>query len=157
MARLVGLAHLNRDHFESRLLECEEAVLTRNWPEARRLLAPLLGEHASARVCALMAEIEEGERGDATLAHAWLARAARGAARRRMALPPLRRGAGRWSAVCPVCSNFDTLAWSAAGAEPARAEILLAPDMPPRKLATRPAEPATIISLPARPTIRDPA
>lgn len=153
VARLVGLAHLNRDHFESRLLEAEEAVLTRNWPEARRLLAPLAGEHASARVCALMAEIEEGERGDATLAHGWLARAARAPRDAEWRCRHCGASQTEWSAVCRTCSNFDTLVWSAPGGESAHAEILPAPEV--RKLSTprpkRPAEPATIVSLPRPP------
>ena len=152
VARLVGLAHLNRDHFESRLLECEEAVLTKNWPEARRLLAPLVGDSASARVCALMAEIEEGERGDATLAHAWLARAARAPRDAEWRCRHCGASQSDWSAVCQTCSNFDTLVWSAAGAEAPHAEILPAPDLPKRKLARTPQrEPATIISLPSPP------
>ncbi|MEI9990262.1 MAG: heme biosynthesis HemY N-terminal domain-containing protein [Rhizomicrobium sp.] len=152
VARLVGLAHLNRDHFESRLLECEEAVLTRNWSEARRLLAPLLGDHASARVCALMAEIEEGERADATLAHAWLARAARAPRDAEWRCRHCGMAQDEWSAVCRTCSNFDTLAWSAGG-EAVRPEILPALETPPRKLPTpkRPAEPAMIVSLPRPP------
>ncbi len=144
-ARLAGLAHLNRDHFESRLLESEEAVLAGNWTEARRLLAPFATDSASARVCALMGEIEEGERGDATLAHAWLARAARAPRDAEWRCRHCGATQGEWSAVCRNCSNFDTLAW---GAETPHAEILPAP--PPRRLATPRAEPA-IVSLPRPP------
>lgn len=144
--RLVGLAHLNRDHFESRLLEAEEAVLTRNWPEARRLLAPLANDNASARVCALMGEVEEGERGDATLAHAWLARAARAQRDAEWRCRHCGATQDEWSAVCRTCSNFDTLAW---GGEAPRAEILPAPV---RKLATpKPQPEPAIISLPRPP------
>ena len=48
--RLVNLAHLNRDHFE-RVLEAEEAVHDKDWSAARRILAPLADDHASARLC----------------------------------------------------------------------------------------------------------
>ncbi len=150
VARLVGLAHLNRDHFESRLLECEEAVLTANWSEARRLLAPLANDAASARVCALMAEIEEGERGDATLAHAWLARAAWAPRDAEWRCRSCGMAQAEWSAVCAHCSKFDTLAWSAAGA--ARAELLPASSDPlPRKLPSPKRPAATIVSLPRPP------
>ena len=44
--RLIGLAHLKRDHFESRMLEAEQDVNLSNWSEARRVLAPL-----AARLC----------------------------------------------------------------------------------------------------------
>ena len=145
-ARLVGLAHLNREHFESRVLEAEEAVLTQNWSEARRLLAPLAHDSASARVCALMAEIEEGENGDATAAHGWLSRAARAARDAEWRCRACGATQSEWSAVCHACSNFDTLVWSAVGgAEPvAQMEIV-----PPRRLAKPAAERA--VSLPRPP------
>ncbi|HEX4303495.1 MAG TPA: heme biosynthesis HemY N-terminal domain-containing protein [Rhizomicrobium sp.] len=117
-ARLVGLAHLNREHFESRVLEAEEAVLAKNWNEARRLLAPLTQDAPSARVCALMAEIEEGENGDASAAHAWLARAARAARDAEWRCAHCGAVQSEWSAVCPACASFDTLSWSAAGSAP---------------------------------------
>ena len=125
--RLVGLAHLNREHFESRVLEAEEAVLSRTWPEARRLLAPLAQGEASARVCALMAEIEEGENGDATAAHGWLARAARAARDAEWRCGYCGASQNDWSAVCPACSSFDTLSWSAVGGEALLASSLETP------------------------------
>ena len=76
-ARLIGLAHLKRDHFESRMLEAEQDVNLGQWAEARRVLAPLARGFASARVCTLMAEIEQGQRHDAAAAHGWLERAVR--------------------------------------------------------------------------------
>jgi HemY protein len=146
-ARLVGLAHLNREHFESRVLEAEEAVLTQNWSEARRLLAPLAHDSASARVCALMAEIEEGENGDATAAHGWLSRAARAARDAEWRCRHCGAAQAEWSAVCPACSNFDTLAWSAVGgAEPVRPvqmEIV-----PPKRLEKPPQDRAVALPRP---------
>ncbi|MEI9885710.1 MAG: heme biosynthesis HemY N-terminal domain-containing protein [Rhizomicrobium sp.] len=146
--RLVGLAHLNREHFESRVLEAEEAVLTKNWPEARRLLAPLAHDHASARVCALMAEIEEGENGDATAAHGWLARAARAARDAEWRCRQCGAAQSEWSAVCPTCSQFDTLAWSAVGEPVARADV--APTKKPVPVRG-PEERAGIVALPRPP------
>lgn len=51
------------------------AVAAREWQEAREALAPLTRERPSARVCTLMAEIEEGENGDEGRMREWLARA----------------------------------------------------------------------------------
>ena len=98
-----------------------------------------------------MAEIEEGERGDATLAHAWLARAARAPRDAEWRCRHCGSTQSEWSAVCAVCSNFDTLVWSAPGGETPPAEILAASDLPVRKLATPKREAATIISLPRPP------
>lgn len=150
--RLVGLAHLNREHFESRVLEAEEAVLTKNWPEARRLLSPLAHESASARVCALMAEIEEGENGDATAAHGWLSRAARAARDAEWRCGHCGASQGDWSAVCHACSSFDTLAWSAVGGavQPLQAKIVAGPRRAPA-IVKIPDERAGIVSLPRPP------
>ena len=112
-ARLTGLAHLNRDHFESRVLEAEEAVQCKQWWSARRLLAPLAHELASARVCALMGEIEEGENADATAAHMWLARAARAPRDAEWRCSRCGTTQAVWRPVCEACAGFDTLSWFA--------------------------------------------
>ncbi len=150
MARLVGLAHLNRDHVESRLLEAEEAVLSKDFAEARRLLAPLAGDEARARVCALMAEIEEGENGDATLAHAWLVRAARAPRDAEWRCNNCGASQADWSAACGHCAKFDTLGWTGGADPPANAEILPAPA---RRLAPKP---PGIVTLPRPPGDPDP-
>ncbi|MBI3676333.1 MAG: heme biosynthesis protein HemY [Proteobacteria bacterium] len=110
--RLIGLAHLNRDHFESRILEAEQAVTLMNWAEARRLLAPMATGFASARVCALMAEIEQGERHDATAAHAWLSRAVRAPHDAEWRCSNCSWSSPQWNAVCGSCGAFDSLSWS---------------------------------------------
>jgi HemY protein len=112
-ARLVGLAHLNRDHFESRVLEAEQAVNLMQWSEARRILAPLSRGPASARVCALMAEIEQGENQDAAAAHAWLSRAVRAPRDADWRCANCGWTAPQWHAVCGECGAFDSLSWSA--------------------------------------------
>jgi HemY protein len=109
--RLKGLAHLNRDHFESRVLEAEQAVNLEEWGEARRILAPLARGGASARVCALMAEIEQGENRDATAAHAWLSRAVRAPRDADWRCAHCGWSAAQWHAVCGECGAFDSLAW----------------------------------------------
>jgi HemY protein len=112
--RLAGLAHLNRDHFESRVLEAEEAVQLKNWSEARRLLAPIAHASASARVCALMAEIEEGENADATAAHVWLSRAARASRDAEWRCSNCGATRADWWPVCQACGSFDSFTWFAA-------------------------------------------
>jgi HemY protein len=52
------------------------AAQARQWDDAVKALAPLIAHEPQARVCALMAEIEEG-RGDKGRAREWLARAVR--------------------------------------------------------------------------------
>lgn len=115
--RMMGLAHLNREHFESRMLAAEQAVELKQWPEARRVLAPLARGFASTRVCALMAEIEQGEHGDASAAHSWLTRAARAPRDAEWRCSNCGWSSSRWLAVCGHCGAFDTLLWSAPGAD----------------------------------------
>lgn len=52
------------------------AAEARQWDDAAKALEPLLGNDPQARICAVMAEIEEG-RGDKGRAREWLARAVR--------------------------------------------------------------------------------
>ncbi|HTQ12576.1 MAG TPA: heme biosynthesis HemY N-terminal domain-containing protein [Rhizomicrobium sp.] len=111
--RLIGLAHLNREHFESRVLEAEQDVNLGQWSEARRILAPLARGPASARVCALMAEIEQGENRDAAAAHSWLSRAVRAPRDADWRCANCGWTAPQWHAVCGGCGAFDALAWSA--------------------------------------------
>jgi HemY protein len=60
---------------EGQIALAAAAVAAREWKEARRALDGLNGSRAQARVCALMADLEEGETGDKGRAREWLARA----------------------------------------------------------------------------------
>ncbi len=115
--RLLALAHLNRDHFESRLLQAEQTIVLDSFAEARRLLAPFARGQSTTRVCALMAEIEQGGDHDAWAAHAWAKSAAHAqhdgdwrCARCGVASP-------HWQVLCTNCGAFDTLAWPAPPAD----------------------------------------
>lgn len=114
--RMKGLAQLNRDHFESRMLLAEQAANQSRWLEARRLLAPLAGGFASSRVCALMAEIEQSEKHDASAAHAWLERAVRAPRDAEWRCANCGWADPAWHAVCGNCGAFDSLSWQAPGA-----------------------------------------
>lgn len=69
------LARQNPDHPESHLAIAGAALEARLWGEARRHLGLAGGEAPPARVCRLMAELEESEKGDGAAARAWLVRA----------------------------------------------------------------------------------
>ena len=72
--RLKGLAEMKPDHMESRLLLARQAINTRNWQNARDALESLVTTTPTSRVCALMAEIEQGD-GNIGASREWLARA----------------------------------------------------------------------------------
>jgi HemY protein len=69
------LARHNPDHPESHLAIAEAALEARLWGEARHHLGLAGGEAPPARVCRLIAELEESEHGDGATARAWLVRA----------------------------------------------------------------------------------
>ena len=73
--RLSGLAEMRNDHMESQLLLARQAINTRRWEDAREILTPLSETMATPRVCALMAELEQGESANVGAARQWLARA----------------------------------------------------------------------------------
>ncbi|HXY98900.1 MAG TPA: heme biosynthesis HemY N-terminal domain-containing protein [Stellaceae bacterium] len=116
------LASAHPDHVESRLAQARAALAARLWGEARRHLEALgarLGDGAapvSPRICRLMAELEEAQHENMAAARAWLGRAAT-----TTALDPAwvcgacgGESAG-WSALCPHCRAFASLAWRLPG------------------------------------------
>jgi len=112
--RLQRLAASNPDHPESHVALASAALAAQLWGEARRHLDEA-GAHAepTARVCRLMAELEEAEHGDGAAARAWLARAAEAAPDPAYVCRACNTQARDWTALCPNCGNFDTLHWSA--------------------------------------------
>jgi HemY protein len=69
------LAKENPGHLESRIVLATAALEARLWGEARSALGPIAGNDAPPRVCRLMAELEEAEKGDLAAARTWLMRA----------------------------------------------------------------------------------
>jgi HemY protein len=152
--RLMGLAQLNRGHFESRLLEAEQAIALKRWGQARAALHPLAQSFTTARVCALMAQIAQEERGDMVAAHGWLARAVRAPRDAQWTCHACGWASSEWRAVCGGCGAFDSLAWTTPGAgvleklppievEEPKGETLAPEDAQPATIegAVRPAPP----------------
>ena len=72
--RLANLAAMNPEHRESHLLMVEQALIVGDAAAAREAAAPLLLEHPSTRLCALMARTAFAA-GEADEARAWITRA----------------------------------------------------------------------------------
>jgi HemY protein len=125
--RMKGLAQLNPHHFESRILVAEQAIAQKRWTEAHASLDPIAQAFPTARICALMAELAEKERGDAAAAHHWLSRAVKAPRDAQWVCAHCGWSTADWTAICSQCGAFDSLAW----ATPA-AEVLerLAPEFP---------------------------
>jgi len=121
--RAERLAALNADHWESRLAVAQAALAAQLWGEARRQLAATVapgeagnessgGEaRPSARICRLMAALEEAEHGDGTAARSWLARAAEAPADPVWICNSCGAESRDWQPLCPRCRAFDSLTW----------------------------------------------
>jgi HemY protein len=101
------------------------AIEAHEWKQARKALEPYAHDRPQARICGLMAEIEEGEFGDRGRAREWLARAVR--APRDPAWTADGFISRVWIPVSPVSGELGAFRWRVpvegiAHAEPEQAE-----------------------------------
>jgi HemY protein len=123
------------DHPESHIALAEASLAARLWGEARKHLKATVDKGVTARVCRLMAELEESEKGDMEASHKWLERATTAAPDEAWVCNDCGAVAGAWSALCGNCGSFGSLAWQA----PPRALRLSPPTGPSaRKAAALP-------------------
>jgi HemY protein len=129
--RFEKLAALNPRHRESHLAVAEAALAAGLWGEGRSHLAAVAETEPAAsaggntaRLCRLMARLEEGERGDPAAVRRWLMMAAEAPADPAWTCDRCGTPAGEWQARCSQCGAFDSLVWRAA---PQRTALALAP------------------------------
>ncbi|GAB6052255.1 heme biosynthesis protein HemY [Magnetospira thiophila] len=122
MKILQGLALHNPTHLDSAIMVAEAALEAQLWGEARRYLDPVAGEDPPARVCRLMAELEESQYGDMAKVRAWLSLAATSERDPAWVCDTCGNVQSSWSALCGKCGGFDSLRWQA----PPRAKAALA-------------------------------
>ncbi|MBL8907833.1 MAG: heme biosynthesis protein HemY [Rhizobiales bacterium] len=96
---------------EGAFAHARAAVEARQWQEARKALLPFLKDRPQARLCVLMAEIEEGESGDKGRAREWLSRALR--APRDPAWTIDGVIVPRWTPVSPLSGELAPCEWRA--------------------------------------------
>lgn len=109
LARIKSLIVLTPDHVEARIALARAACDARDWEEARDALQPLITKNPTARVCALMARIEGGEKRDAGRVREWLARAVR--APRDAVWMADGVASNEWAPVSPVTGKLDAFEW----------------------------------------------
>ena len=107
------LAELNPGHVESRLAVAAAALDAELWGEARKNLEAAAGDGASARVCRLLARLEEHEYGDTSAARDWLMRASKADPEPTWVCDHCGNWVGEWTALCGKCSEFDSFVWRA--------------------------------------------
>lgn len=115
--RMQMLADMNPGHAESKLLMAALQLELRDFDRARETLQDSARHFPTARVCTLMAEIEQQDTGDPFRAREWLSRAARAHRDASWMCDACQNPAPEWSPVCPSCQAFDTLAWRKPGTD----------------------------------------
>lgn len=118
------------------------AAEARQWDDAAKALEPLLGSEPQARICAVMAEIEEG-RGDKGRAREWLARAVRAPSDPMWVID----GAASpyWTPISPVTGEIGFAEWKVPF------------DQLPRQTAATPSPPPDAEPIEATPALAAPA
>lgn len=109
--RFALLTKIHPHHVESRLVQAELQIVAEDFPEARRVLAPLVNEKADARALTLMAAIERGEGASDAVVQGWLARALNAPRGPQWVCDNCHSIHAEWAPVCTNCSSFDTLSW----------------------------------------------
>ena len=111
--RAATLMNLVPHHPESRLAVAQAAIEAREFERARATLKPLAepsdGTRPTARVCRLMADLEEAEHGETGALFEWLQRAAR--APRDPAWVADGVVSERWAPISPVTGRLDAFEW----------------------------------------------
>lgn len=109
LKRMRTLAAKAKDPREGAIALAGASVDAHEWDEAREALKPYLDSGLTQRICMLMAEIEDGQHGDAGRGRAWLSRAVR--APRDPAWTADGVVSEAWSPISPVTGRLDAFEW----------------------------------------------
>ncbi|MFT7596651.1 MAG: HemY protein [Paracoccaceae bacterium] len=111
LKRFALLTKIHPHHVESRLVQAELLIVAEDFPEARRVLDPLITEKADARALTLRAAIERGEGASDMVVQGWLARALSAPRGPQWVCDNCHTIHAEWAPVCTNCNSFDTLSW----------------------------------------------
>jgi HemY protein len=101
----------NLGHMESDLAVASEALSANLWGKARDHLMAAGGDNPPARVCRLLAELEEAEHGDLGKARGWLVKASMADPDPAWVCDNCGHTVTDWSAICGNCETFDRYIW----------------------------------------------
>ncbi len=119
--RIERLASFNPNHQESRIALAEVALEAELWGKARGHLQSTTGEAPPARICRLMADLEEAENDNFEAAREWLQRAASAEPNPSWKCASCGAAWLHWAPICEKCESLGTLDWGAP--ERARAAV----------------------------------
>lgn len=118
--RFERLLSFNLDHRESHIALAEAALAAELWGEARNHLEKAAGDDPPARVCRMMADLEERSGDNPDAVRTWLLRASDAPPDPAWICGDCGAAWGDWAPVCGNCQTLGTLAWE----PPARAPSL---------------------------------
>jgi HemY protein len=110
LARAKKLFSIHSDHPESRFVMGQALIATRDFDAARKILAPLIEDMPTVRVCLLMAELAEVEDGDAGHVREWLARASHATRDSIWIADGVMTDV--WKPLSPITGKLDAFVWS---------------------------------------------
>lgn len=108
------LSKINASHIESQVARVRAHLAASLWGEARHQLEDiesLNSDVLDSRVCRLWAELEEGEHGDITKAHAWLSQATIVDSQAAWVCGDCGNTISDWMSNCGHCGGFNTFSW----------------------------------------------
>ena len=129
--RYEKLRSFNPDHPESHIALARAMLDAKLWGGCRTHLDSAGGDAPPARVCRLMAELEEGENGDMAAVRQWLLRASDGAPDPAWICADCGAASAGWTPTCSRCAALGTLDWKV----PERALSVAPPASPAATLA----------------------
>lgn len=118
--RFERLLSFNPDHEESHIALAEAALAAELWGEARNHLEQAAGDEPSARVCRLIADLEEREHGNTDKTRTWLLRASAASPDPAWVCADCGAAYDVWSPRCRDCGALGAQTWQ----PPARVQAL---------------------------------
>lgn len=109
LKRARSLAKLSANHAESNIAIAHAAIDAKDWDGARDAMKGVLNDQVTERACLIMADIEEGEHGDAGRMRDWLSRAVR--AQRDAKWTAGGYTSEFWLPVSPQTGEIDAFEW----------------------------------------------
>ncbi len=109
--RVERLASFNPDHAETHIVLAEASLEAELWGNARAHLERAASEPPQARVCRLMADLEEAENSDIEAAREWLLKAASAEPDPSWMCTSCGAAWLHWSPICGKCEGLGTLDW----------------------------------------------
>ena len=117
--RFERLLSFNTDHRESHIALAEAALAAELWGEARNHLEKAAGDDPQARVCRMMADLEDRAGDNPDAVRTWLLRASDAPPDAAWICADCGAAWGDWTPVCGDCQSLGTLDWEPPARAPA--------------------------------------